>query len=120
MKRILSQPHQEKIPSRNPGFPARAKGIPAEEYAADPAAELEQDYAADPAAKLEQDYETSLKTGLTAGEVNRRLSENRWEYLAKEKKRSWIRSAEQECLDPLSFFSFFSVPFCFWLGKKNG
>ena len=112
MKRILSQPHQEKIPSRNPGFPASAKGIPAEEYAADPSAELEQDHAADPAAKLEQDYETSLKTGLTAGEVNRRLSENRWEYLAKEKKRSWIRSAEQECLDPLFFF--------FWLGKKNG
>ena len=119
MKRILSQPHQEKIPSRNPGFPARAKGIPAEEYAADPAAELEQDYAADPAAKLEQDYETSLKTGLTAGEVNRRLSENRWEYLAKEKKRSWIRSAEQECLDPLFFFLIFLCAFLFLVGEKE-
>ena len=48
-----------------------------------------------PADNLEQEYETSLEKGLAAGEVNRRLSENRFEYLKKEKKRSWIRSAEQ-------------------------
>ena len=60
-----------------------------------------------PADNLEQEYETSLEKGLTAGEVNRRLSENRFEYHKKKKKRSWIRSAEQECLDPLFFFLLF-------------
>lgn len=92
MKRILSQTHQDEKSSRNLRSSDRTER------------KLEKEYAAGTAAKLEQDYATSLKTGLTAGEVNRRLSENRWEYLAKEKKRSWIRSAEQECLDPLFFF----------------
>lgn len=72
-----------------------------------------------PADNLEQEYETSLEKGLTAGEVNRRLSENRFEYLTKEKKRSWIRSAEQECLDPLFFFLLFLCTFYFLTEEKG-
>lgn len=66
-----------------------------------------------PAEELEQEYETDIMRGLAAAEVNRRLAENPLQYLTKEKKRSWLRSIKQECLDPLFFFLIFlSVFLC--------
>lgn len=71
------------------------------------------------AEELEREYETSLEKGLAADEVKRRLSENRREYLTKEKKRSWLRSAEQECLDPLFFFLIFLCAFLLLINEKG-
>lgn len=57
--------------------------------------------------KIEEEFETNVDSGLNSGEAGRRLSENKEKYLTKEKKRLWLRSAEQECLEPLFFFLIF-------------
>lgn len=53
---------------------------------------------------LADEFDTDVDKGLSSTEANRRLSENRKKYLSKEKKRLWLRSAEQECLEPLFLF----------------
>ena len=57
--------------------------------------------------ELELEYETSAARGLTETEADRRLAENRREYLTREKKRTGLQSIKQECLDPLFFFLLF-------------
>lgn len=84
-----------------------------------PVKKPERKYETGSAERLEQEYETSLTKGLTAGEVKRRLSENRKDYLTKEKKRSWLRSAEQECLDSLFFFLIFLCVFLVLTGEEG-
>lgn len=74
---------------------------------------------ASPATDLEQEYETSIIHGLAASEANRRLAENPWKYLTKEKKRSWLRSIKQECLDPLFFFLIFLSAFLCMIGETG-
>lgn len=69
--------------------------------------------------KLEEQYHTDIAKGLGTSEANRRLAENRLEYLTKEKKRSWLRSIKQECLDPLFFFLVFLAVFLFTVGEKG-